>query len=92
MGVFMLSFYRRALAITLLLGLSACGDPTVADIVKKTEKVGTRADLERALGKPTQLTKLGPVETWTYKAKDGEISFLVTGDTVQASAGGGGRR
>jgi hypothetical protein len=83
----------RALAIALLLGLAACGDPTVADIVKKSEKVATRADLEKALGKPQQLSKLGPVETWTYKAKDGELSFLVTGDTVQASAGsGGGRR
>lgn len=88
----MLPLIRRALALTLLLALTACGDPTVADIVKKTEKVGTRADLERALGKPQQLTKLGPVETWTYKAKDGEISFLVTGDTVQASAGSGSRR
>jgi hypothetical protein len=88
----MLSFCRRALAIVLLLGLTACGDSTVAEIVKKTEKVGTRADLERVLGRPQQLSKLGPLETWTYTAKDGEISFLVTGDTVQASAGSGSRR
>lgn len=88
----MRSQLRGALVISLLLALAACGDPTVAEIVKKTEKVGTRAELERAVGKPQQLTKLGPVETWTYKAKDGEISFLVTGDTVQASAGSGGRR
>lgn len=88
----MLPLFRHALALTLLLALAACGDPTVADIVKKSEKVGTRAELERALGKPQQLSKLGPVETWTYKAKDGEISFLVTGDTVRASAGSGGAR
>jgi len=88
----MFQLFRRAAPLILLFSLAACGDPTLADIVKKSEKVETRADLERALGKPQQMTKLGPIETWTYKAKDGEISFLVTGDKVQASAGSGGRR
>lgn len=69
--------------------LSACGDPSKADIVKKAESADTRAKLEKALGRPQDLSKLGPIEKWTYKAKDGEVVFVLTGDTVAMQATGG---
>lgn len=77
-----------ALAITLLVG---CGDPTVAEMVQKSEKVGSKAELEKVLGKPHEISKVGPVETWTYKARDGQVSFLIAGDRVTMSAAGSRR-
>ena len=75
-----------ALVMVLVLPLAGCGGNTKQDITKKTENVKTKAELERILGKPANFNKLGPIETWTYKASDGEVSFLITGDTVQMQA------
>lgn len=44
--------------------------------------------LERALGKPTDLSKIGPLETWTYRASNGTVVFVVVGDTVTLQATG----
>ncbi|MBI5119927.1 MAG: hypothetical protein HZA67_02905 [Rhodospirillales bacterium] len=76
----------RRLILALPLLLIACGDPSKADIVKKAEKADTRAKLENVLGRPQGVDKLGPVERWTYKAKDGEVTFVITGDAVVLSA------
>lgn len=58
------------------------------DLVEKSRSASTRAELEQALGKPTDITKLGPVEQWTYKASNGSVVFLIVGDkvTLQAAA------
>ncbi len=76
---------QLAASILIALALAACdGAPsTLAEIVRKAEKAETRAEHERALGKPQKLTRNGPAETWTYKATDDEISFLVVGDSVR---------
>ena len=74
------------LALPLL--LAACGDPEKSDILKKAEGIDDKAKLESALGKPTEVSKLGPVERWTYKAKDGSVTFTITGDTVALSTTG----
>lgn len=76
----------RRLILALPLLLVACGDPTKAEIVKKAEGVDSRAKLEQVLGRPQSVDKLGPIEQWTYKAKDGEVSFVITGDAVVLSA------
>jgi hypothetical protein len=73
-------------ALSLALAVAACGDPTKADLVSKARGADTRAKLEAALGKPTDLSKMGPVEKWTYKAKDGEVIFVITGDSVAVQA------
>jgi hypothetical protein len=65
-----------------LLGLAACGNPSKEDIIGKTRDIKTRAELEAKLGKPDDIGKLGPLEQWTYKASNGEVVFLITGDTV----------
>lgn len=79
----------KHLSLGLVLGfallLGGCGDPSKQDILKKAEKAATKAQLESALGKPTEVSKVGPVEKWTYKAKDGTVVFMITGDKVAIS-------
>jgi hypothetical protein len=76
---------RRLLA-TLVLGaaltLGGCGKPTKQELTQKAAGVSTKDELTKRLGKPDKYFKLGPVETWTYQAKDGTLSFVVTGDKV----------
>src|SRR5215470_9798185 len=72
----------RALALVLALALTACGPSSKEDLVAKAREVKTRAELERVLGKPDDVTKLGPLEKWTYRAKNGEVVFVLVGDTV----------
>jgi hypothetical protein len=72
-----------------VLGLVACGRGTKEDIVSKARDVSKRAELERLLGRPDDISKLGPVETWRYKASNGEVIFLIVGDDVTLQAAGG---
>ncbi|MEO5337805.1 MAG: hypothetical protein H7841_13070 [Magnetospirillum sp. WYHS-4] len=82
----MIRFFKHFAASAGLLALAACGDPTKADLVSKAQGADTRAKLEAALGKPSDLSKLGPIEKWTYKAKDGEVIFVITGEAVALQA------
>jgi type IV pilus biogenesis protein CpaD/CtpE len=68
--------------------LAACGPADKEDMLKKAANVRTRAELEQALGKPSDIAKLGPLEKWTYKAANGEVVFILTGDTVAMQATG----
>ena len=58
------------------------------DLVAKSRGASTRTELEQALGKPSDITKLGPVEQWTYKASNGSVVFLIVGDKVTLQAAG----
>ena len=78
-GMRKISLWLAALA----LGLVACGPPSKHDILSKAEGVTSKAELEDVLGAPTERDKLGPLETWTYRAQDGEVTFVITGDTVR---------
>jgi len=71
------------LAIALVLALVGCGSDTKHEILKKTENVETKADLEEALGAPDDRNKVGPIETWIYEASDGEVTFVITGENVR---------
>lgn len=70
------------LAVGLVVGCSRSKE----DLIQKSRGVGTRAELERALGKPGDISKLGPVERWTYQASNGNVVFLIVGDTVTMQA------
>lgn len=72
------------LAAGLLVGCSRSKE----DLIQKSRGVGTRAELEQALGKPSDISKLGPVEQWTYKASNGTVVFLIVGDKVTLQATG----
>ena len=78
-----------ALCALALAFLAACGGRTKEDIVQKARDVSTRAELEKALGQPTDIAKLGPMERWTYKASNGDVVFLIVGDAVTLQATGG---
>ena len=80
---------RLAPIAFVLLLLTGCGaTPTKEDLLAKAEKIHRRAELEKALGKPHDITKLGPVETWIYKASNGQVVFVVIGDKVTLQAAG----
>ncbi len=83
---------RRLLVATLALLLLAGCSRSKEDIVGKARDVKTRAELERTLGKPDDIAKLGPVERWTYKASNGEVVFVVVGETVTLQATGTGEK
>jgi len=76
----------RALALAFVFALAGCGPSSKEDIVAKTRDVKTRAELERALGKPDDVSKLGPLEKWTYRAKNGQVVFVLVGDSVTLEA------
>lgn len=81
-------FRSIGLAVALL-ALASCGDPTKEDIIDKARGIDNRDALQEALGKPDDITKVGPIETWVYKATNGSVAFLITGDTVQLQAAAG---
>ena len=71
----------------LALAIAACSPfDTKHDILTKAEDARTKQDLESALGAPDDRDKVGPIETWTYRARDGEVTFVITGDTVRLKA------
>jgi hypothetical protein len=79
---------RPLAVIVLLVFLSACGDPSKQDIIRKAKDADTRDLLENALGMPDSVSKLGPVEKWTYTASDGKVVFILAGNTVAIQATG----
>jgi hypothetical protein len=83
----MRALLRVALLLPLL--LVACGDSSKSELIGKAKGADTKAKLESALGRPDDLTKVGPLEKWTYKASDGEVTFLITGESVALELAGG---
>jgi len=73
---------RTTLALLGMLLVAACFAPSKADMIKKAGDASTRAELEAALGEPSDVAKIGPIEKWTYKASDGSVVFVLTGDTI----------
>lgn len=57
-------------------------------MLAKAREVKTRAQLESVLGRPDDVSKLGPLEKWTYKARNGQVVFVLIGDTVTLEAAG----
>lgn len=80
---------RFAIGLIAVLSLSGCGDPSKEDILAKAEGVETRSGLKEALGDPDDIVQIGPVAKWTYKAANGEVIFIITGDRVALEAATG---
>lgn len=70
---------------------AGCGAPvpTKHELLAKAEGAETKQQLEAALGPPGDRSKLGPIETWKYVARDGEVTFVIAGDKVRFEAAGG---
>ena len=73
---------RTLVALSGLVLLSACFAPSKSDLIKKAEGAKSRAELEAALGEPSEVSKIGPIEKWTYVASDGTVVFVLAGDTI----------
>jgi hypothetical protein len=90
-GSRLLTIARWVLAgamVVVLLNLAGCSR-SKEDVLARARDVKTRAELERILGRPDDIQKLGPVETWTYKASNGQVVFMIIGDNVTLQAAGG---
>jgi hypothetical protein len=75
--------------LAVILAAAGCDrGPTKAEILKKAEGSATKADLEKALGQPANVDKVGPLETWTYNAADGTVTFTLLAGRVTLSATG----
>ena len=83
---------RLVLMLALPLAIAACGPPSTEETIKKSENISTKAELEKALGRPSEIQKLGPIEQWTYKTSDGSVTFVLAGDTVTLASGGTTKR
>jgi hypothetical protein len=83
---------RLLVAVALaLVSLAGCSR-TKEDVIRKAEGVKTRAELESRVGRADDISKLGPIERWTYKTSNGEVVFVIVGDTVTLQAAGGGEK
>ena len=60
----------------------------LTDLFPSKDSPEFKAALEKALGKPSELQKLGPLEQWTYKTSDGSVTFVIAGDSVTLASGG----
>lgn len=74
--------FRSFSALAGLLLLAACFAPSKADLIKKAEGAKSRTELESRLGEPSEVSKLGPIEKWTYVASDGAVTFILAGNTI----------
>lgn len=69
--------------ISVMAVLAGCdSSPTKAEILKKASGLKTKEELEKVLGVPAKLDKLGPLERWTYNAKDGVVVFTIVAGRV----------
>jgi len=75
---------KRLIAIVSMLLLSGCVlfAPSKADIARKSAGAETKQQLQAALGGPDEVTRLGPIEQWVYKASDGQVVFVILGEHV----------
>ena len=78
----MIKQISKWVALSAMLLISACGDPSKQDILNDANGADTKQQLEKALGKPDKISTLGPIEKWVYTAKDGEVTYIITGDMV----------
>lgn len=79
---------QAGFAALLTLALWACGEPTKEDLIKKSANARVKSDLEKMLGAPDDIAKLGPIERWTYHSSNGEVVFIITGETIALQAAG----
>jgi hypothetical protein len=69
--------------LSILAAVAGCdSSPTKAEILKKTAGLKTKEELEKVLGAPAQLDKIGPLERWTYNASDGTVVFTIVAGRV----------
>jgi hypothetical protein len=82
-------FRTAVLSAAFVAALAACGDPTKEDIIEDSRGIETKTALMDKLGQPDDISKVGPIERWTYNASNGSVIFVITGEKVALQATGG---
>jgi len=80
-----LTTLSAALLLGLTIALGGCDElmaPSKADLLEKSEGAETMREVKEALGDPDDVSKFGPVETWTYTAENGAVKIDFTGERV----------
>jgi hypothetical protein len=78
----------RLLCLTIVaVAIVACEDRK-EDILAKSENAKTREQLREVIGDPDDVSKVGPIETWTYETSNGSVTFTLAGDTVMLKTAG----
>ena len=86
----MIRYWRRVCAILIAVPLlTGCFEDSKAEILAKAENASDKAALTEALGKPDNIDRVGPLETWTYNASNGSVDFVIAGSTVTLRKPGG---
>jgi len=80
------SISKKWVILALAATLVACGPPSKHDVMKKAEGAETKQELEAAIGAPDDVSRLGPLERWSYVTSDGGVDFLITGDKIRLEA------
>lgn len=62
--------------------LTGCFEDSKQEILANAGGISDKAALTEALGKPGDVAKLEPLETWTYRASNGTVEFVIAGSTV----------
>jgi len=78
---------RLLCIVVIAVAIAGCDDRK-EDILKKSENVKTREQLRAVIGDPDNASKVGPLETWTYQASNGSVTFTLAGDTVMLKTTG----
>ena len=86
----MIRYWRRVCAILIAVPLlTGCFEDSKAEILAKAENASDKAALTEALGKPDNIDRVGPLETWAYNASNGSVDFVIAGSTVTLRKTGG---
>lgn len=75
-----------ALCLSFTLTLAGCGIGGIQDVKARTEKLETKAEVEKVLGKPTRISGVslggGSAESLIYETSDGVATFQVLNGKV----------
>jgi hypothetical protein len=77
-----------ALCLLLALALAGCGIGGIQDVKAKTENLETKDQLEKTLGKPTNVSggsALGfSADTYVYETSDGTATFVIVNGKIKS--------
>ena len=78
----------RLLCLTIVAVVIVACEDRKEDILMKSENAKTREQLREVIGDPDDVSKVGPIETWTYETSNGNVTFTLAGDTVMLQTTG----
>jgi len=62
--------------------LAGCNEPSQVELLSKVKAASTPAEIEAAIGKPSEIKDEGALKLWKYEAREGAICFSVVGQVA----------